>query len=86
MGRVKLRQPNVSTIRFIGDNAERRDLMHLARMRKHSDPRREFSPEAFGDFDLVAPEKIAELRTRMAARMADQEWETIEDIAENCDA
>lgn len=60
--------------------------MHHTRMRKHSMGRREFSPEAYGDFDVVAPEKIAELRARMEERMAGHEWETIEDVVERPDA
>lgn len=60
--------------------------MHHMRMRKCSNPRRNFSPEAFGDFDVVAPEKIAALRAHMEERMAGQEWETIEDVVERLDA
>lgn len=60
--------------------------MHHTRMRKLSNARRDFSPEAFGDFDVVAPEKIAELRKRMDERMAGHEWETIEDVVERPDA
>lgn len=56
-------------------------MMHMRKPALPTRSPKRFAPEAYGNFPVVAPERIADLRARMANEMEGEEWEVVEDVA-----
>lgn len=55
-------------------------MMCSAKVALPNNSRKQFAPEAYAEFPLVPPAKVKAVRDRVAAQVAEDDWEVIEEV------